>query len=72
VIRVHIPRLRDRNEDIPKLAAHFLGRAAREMNVEPKVAAAGHCRAAATTVMARQCASAGEYLSLADRDGIRP
>ncbi|MFP5431354.1 MAG: nitrogen regulation protein NR(I) [Gammaproteobacteria bacterium] len=37
VIRVHIPRLRDRSEDIPKLAAHFLARAAREMDVEPKI-----------------------------------
>ncbi|HEX4869529.1 MAG TPA: nitrogen regulation protein NR(I) [Moraxellaceae bacterium] len=37
VIRVHIPRLRDRREDIPTLAGHFLVRAARELNVEPKV-----------------------------------
>nr|MBP9046393.1 nitrogen regulation protein NR(I) [Moraxellaceae bacterium] len=37
VIRVHIPRLRDRNADIPALAAHFLANAAREMNVEPKI-----------------------------------
>lgn len=37
VIRVHIPRLRDRNADIPALAAHFLANAAREMNVEPKM-----------------------------------
>lgn len=37
VIRVHIPRLRDRREDIPTLAAHFLVRAARELNVEHKV-----------------------------------
>jgi two-component system nitrogen regulation response regulator GlnG len=36
VIRIHIPRLRDRNEDIPMLAAHFLARAGRELSVEPK------------------------------------
>ena len=36
VIRIHIPRLRDRSEDIPMLAAHFLARAGRELNVEPK------------------------------------
>ncbi|HCT40180.1 MAG: nitrogen regulation protein NR(I) [Moraxellaceae bacterium] len=36
VIRVHIPRLRDRREDIPMLAAYFLARAAKEMSVEPK------------------------------------
>ncbi|MFO1373026.1 MAG: nitrogen regulation protein NR(I) [Agitococcus sp.] len=37
VIRVHIPCLRDRREDIPMLAQHFLARAAKELNVEPKV-----------------------------------
>jgi len=37
VIRIHIPRLRDRREDIPKLARHFLRQAAKELNVEPKV-----------------------------------
>jgi two-component system nitrogen regulation response regulator GlnG len=53
VIRVHIPRLRDRSEDIPKLAGHFLGRAAREMNVEPKVAAPRYGGTSATTALAR-------------------
>ena len=37
VIRVHIPGLAERREDIPALARHFLQRAAQEMNVEPKV-----------------------------------
>ena len=37
VIRIHIPRLRDRREDIPRLAKHFLRRAAEELDVEPKV-----------------------------------
>ena len=37
MISVHIPRLRDRREDIPMLAQHFLARAAKELNVEPKV-----------------------------------
>lgn len=37
VIRIHIPRLRDRREDIPRLARHFLRKAAEELNVEPKV-----------------------------------
>jgi len=36
VIRVHIPRLRDRSEDIPRLAAFFMTRAARELQVDPK------------------------------------
>ncbi|HLV16818.1 MAG TPA: nitrogen regulation protein NR(I) [Pseudomonas sp.] len=37
VIRIHIPRLADRSEDIPALARHFLTAAARELSVEPKV-----------------------------------
>lgn len=37
VIRIHIPRLSDRREDIPALARHFLGRAAQELAVEPKL-----------------------------------
>lgn len=37
VIRIHIPRLSDRREDIPKLASHFLQTAAKELDVEPKV-----------------------------------
>ncbi|MFR9720363.1 nitrogen regulation protein NR(I) [Aeromonas diversa] len=36
VIRIHIPALRERREDIPQLARHFLLRAAREMGVESK------------------------------------
>lgn len=37
VIRIHIPRLADRREDIPALAQHFLARAAQELTVDPKV-----------------------------------
>ncbi|MBB1518989.1 nitrogen regulation protein NR(I) [Aquipseudomonas campi] len=37
VIRIHIPRLSDRREDIPTLARHFLARAAQELAVEPKL-----------------------------------
>ncbi|MCL7462761.1 nitrogen regulation protein NR(I) [Pseudomonas sp. NW5] len=37
VIRIHIPRLADRREDIPALARHFLAQAARELAVEPKL-----------------------------------
>ncbi|TDO97936.1 nitrogen regulation protein NR(I) [Marinomonas balearica] len=36
VIRVHLPKLAERREDIPKLARHFLSRAAEELAVEPK------------------------------------
>lgn len=36
VIRVHLPKLNDRREDIPKLTRFFLQRAADELSVEPK------------------------------------
>jgi two-component system nitrogen regulation response regulator GlnG len=36
VIRIHIPRLRDRREDIPTLARHFLAKASEELDAEPK------------------------------------
>jgi two-component system nitrogen regulation response regulator GlnG len=37
VIRIHIPKLAHRREDIPKLARFFLHKAATELSVEPKV-----------------------------------
>ena len=37
VIRVHLPKLNERREDIPQLAAHFLQKAAKELNVETKL-----------------------------------
>ncbi len=37
VIRIHLPPLRERREDIPQLARYFLRKAARELRVEPKV-----------------------------------
>ena len=37
VIRVHLPRLADRREDIPQLMKHFFQRAAKELEMEPKV-----------------------------------
>ena len=37
VIRIHIPRLSDRREDIPKLSQHFLASAAEELDVEVKI-----------------------------------
>ena len=39
VIRIELPPLRQRREDIPTLLAHYLAAAARELNVEPKVLA---------------------------------
>ncbi len=37
VIRVHLPKLSERREDIPRLAEFFLGKAAKELDVEPKI-----------------------------------
>ena len=37
VIRVHIPSLAQRREDIPRLARHFLAASARELEVETKM-----------------------------------
>ena len=37
VIRVHLPRLADRREDIPELMNHFFHKAAKELEMEPKV-----------------------------------
>ncbi|MDF1761922.1 MAG: nitrogen regulation protein NR(I) [Oleibacter sp.] len=36
VIRIHLPRLSDRREDIPKLLTHFLKRASEELDTECK------------------------------------
>ena len=36
VIRLRLPALRERSEDIPMLARHFLARSAQELGVEPK------------------------------------
>jgi len=36
VIRIHLPPLRERREDIPTLARHFLKQSASELGVEPK------------------------------------
>ncbi|MEB6478739.1 nitrogen regulation protein NR(I) [Acinetobacter vivianii] len=37
VIRIHIPKLSHRSEDIPMLAQHFLARAGKELGVSPKI-----------------------------------
>ncbi len=37
VIRIHIPRLAERREDIPRLMQHFFQQAAVELEVEPKI-----------------------------------
>jgi two-component system nitrogen regulation response regulator GlnG len=37
VIRIHLPSLRERREDIPPLTRHFLAQAAQELDMEPKI-----------------------------------
>jgi two-component system nitrogen regulation response regulator GlnG len=37
VIRIHLPRLTERREDIPQLLGYFLKRAAKELNVDAKL-----------------------------------
>ncbi|WP_043320005.1 nitrogen regulation protein NR(I) [Microbulbifer sp. HZ11] len=37
VIRIHIPRLADRREDIPRLVRFFFNSAAKDLGVEPKI-----------------------------------
>ncbi|MDP6967618.1 MAG: nitrogen regulation protein NR(I) [Gammaproteobacteria bacterium] len=39
VIRIHVPTLAQRNEDIPTLAEHFLNKTAQELGVEAKLLA---------------------------------
>jgi len=40
VIRIHLPRLSDRREDIPELMNHFFHTAAKELEMEPKALSA--------------------------------
>ncbi|MCO4756782.1 MAG: nitrogen regulation protein NR(I) [Oceanospirillaceae bacterium] len=40
VIRIHLPTLSERREDIPRLARHFLTSSAEELGVEPKILSA--------------------------------
>ena len=72
VIRIHLPRVSDRREDIPKLAAHFLASAAKELDVEPKNSYKRSRELPFDALMAWQRASVRKHLSLDYRDGIGP
>jgi two-component system nitrogen regulation response regulator GlnG len=69
VIRLRLPALRERREDIAALAGHFLAKSARDLGVEGKrlTDAAGAVPPGAG--MARQRAAARERVSLAHRHG---
>ena len=69
VIRLRLPSLRERSEDIPLLAKHFLAMSAKQLGVEPKRIARRRARASRAPGISRQRAPAGEPLPLADGDG---
>ena len=61
VIRIEVPPLRQRREDIPELLRHYLDVAALELGVAPKVLTAEEAEAALVGVrLARQRAPAGQ------------
>jgi Response regulator containing CheY-like receiver, AAA-type ATPase, and DNA-binding domains len=69
VIRLRLPALRERSEDIPLLAKHFLQKSAQEQGVEAKKAVRSGDQASEPVCLERQRAPAGERLPLAHRDG---
>ena len=71
VIRIHIPRLSDRREDIPTLAKHFLSRAAQELAVEPKLLKSETEQYLKNLPWRRQRAPAGKHLPLDHCHGVR-
>ena len=69
VIRLRLPALRERQEDIPSLTRFFLQKSARELGVEGKrITDAALARLTAVRI-SRQRPPAREHLPLADRDG---
>ena len=71
VVRVRLPPLRERQDDIAPLARHFLAKSARELAVEPKVLSDAALKVAHRVLVSRQRAAAREPLPLDHRDGAR-
>ena len=69
VIRLRLPALRERLEDIPMLTRHFLQQSAKQLGVEPKRISDAALARLASFGFPGQRAPAGEHLPLADRDG---
>jgi two-component system nitrogen regulation response regulator GlnG len=70
VIRLRLPALRERLEDIPMLARHFLQQSAKQLGVEPKrISDAALAQAHRCVRLPGQRAAAGKHLPLAHRDG---
>jgi hypothetical protein len=68
VIRLRLPPLRERREDIPLLAKHFLPRARRN-SASSQAPVRGGAEVTCRAGLPRQRAPAGKPLPLADRDG---
>ncbi len=64
MIRIHIPKLAHRSEDIPMLAQHFLARAGKELGVSPKILRPETQEYMQQLALARKRTSAREHLPL--------
>ncbi len=71
VVRLRLPPLSERQEDIAPLARHFLQKSARELAVEPKVLSDAALKALCGVPLSGQRAAAREHLQLAHGDGAR-
>ena len=72
VIRLRLPSLRERREDVPLLARHFLAKSARDLGVEPKRLSEARDELPRRAGLAGQRAPARERLPLAHGDGAGP
>ena len=71
VVPIFVPPLRDRQEDIPLLADHFMAMLAREYGRRPKIFEPDAVTGAAALPVARQRARAAEPGRAADDHGAR-
>ena len=69
VIRVHVPSLAQRREDIPLLAQYFLDNVAQELGRRAETATPRYCRLSYGLTVAGKRAPAGEYLPLVTGNG---
>ena len=72
VVRLRLPPLRERPDDIAPLARHFLQKSARDLAVEPKVLSDDALKVLDALLLPGQRAPAREHLPLAHGDGAGP